>query len=83
MPAFSSVTSLMGGLRVNYMLGQAAYDDPGGKIALLVSQVTALQSNVIIIQSALLSANVSAVSLSSLSTVTFTVYATISNFLST
>ena len=83
MPVISSMTSLPGALRINYMMGQAAYDDPGGRIAALISQVTLLQSNLIIIQSALISANVSAATFSSLSGVTFGVYGTISNFAST
>ena len=81
--AFSSVTSLMGGLRLNYSIGMAGIDDPGGKIAVLVSQVTALQTNLSTIQGALLSANASAVTLSSLSGVTFATYTTIANFAST
>lgn len=83
MPAFSSVTSLVGALRINYSLGLAGLEDLGGKVALLVSQVNALTSNVIILQSAAVSANVSAATFSSLSGVTFTVYANISNFSST
>ena len=82
MPAFSSVTSLAGGLRFNYAQGLAAIEDAGGKIAALISQVTALQSNLLILQSAAMSANVSAVTFSSLSGVTFATYTTISNFVS-
>jgi hypothetical protein len=83
MAAFSSVTSLMGGLRTNYALALAAYDDAGGKIAQLISQVTALQTNVALLQIAAASANASAATFSSLSGVAFTTYATITNFLST
>lgn len=83
MPAISSITSLAGGLRVNYAMALAAYEDPGGKLAALISQVTALQSNLLVLQSAAISANVSAATFSSLSGVTFAVYTTIGNFTST
>ena len=82
MPAFSSVTSLVGGLRVNYALGLAAIEDPGGKLATLISAVTALASNVLILQSAAVSANVSAITFSALSGVTFNVVTVPANFVS-
>ena len=69
--AFSSVTSLMGGLRVNYQLGLAAYDDPAGKIALCVSGLNQLFAQVSYIQNLLTCANLSAIGFSTLSTTAF------------
>lgn len=85
MPALlSSITSLAGARRLNNMLGLVAYEDPGGKLAIALSAINALVSNLTIIQSALVSANVSAVTFSALSGVTFATYpAAISNFSST
>src|SRR5205814_6946256 len=50
MPAFSSITALPGALRVNYALGLAAYEDPGGKLAILVSNFNQLSLQVSYIQ---------------------------------
>ena len=82
MPVMSSVTSLAGALRINYSLGLAAYEDLGGRVAALISQVTLLQNNLSVIQLALVSANASAVTFSALSGVNFGTYATVSNFAS-
>ena len=82
MPAFSSVTTLQDALRVNYSLGQAAQADIGGKVAVLISVVTAMASNLLALQSAALSANASAVTFSALSGVTFNLMSSITNFTS-
>jgi len=85
--AFSSVTSLMGGLRINYALGMAGTEDIGGKVATLISQITILQTNVALIQSAIVSAAASAITFSAVSTVPgatyFTTMASVTNFTST
>ena len=82
--ALSSITTLAGARRVNTQLGLAAYDDPGGKLAWLVSAVLTLNTTVSLIQVALLSTNASGVTLSGLSGVTFTsTNASISNFSTT
>lgn len=78
--AFSSTATLQGAREVNYTHLAFAQGDVGGKLQALISTVTALASNLLIIQSAVLSANVSAVTFSSLSGVTFTVTTAISNF---
>jgi len=79
--AYSSVTTLKGGLEVNYGLGVAGTNDPGGKIAVLISAINILNSSVSLIQAALVSANASAVTFSALSGVTFTsTYTSITNF---
>lgn len=85
MPALlSSITSLAGARRLNNMLGLVAYEDPGGKLALALSAINALVSNMTIIQSALVSANASALTFSAFSGLTFTTYpGLISNFSST
>ena len=83
MPAYSSVTTLRGGLEVNYELGLAAYADIGGKVAILISAMNILNTSLSLIQAALVSANASAVTFSSLSGVTFTsTYTSIANFTS-
>ena len=82
MPVISSTSTLPGAARFNFEQGvYGAYEDVGGKLAFLISGLNALVSNMTIVQSALVSANVSAVTFSSLSGVTFTTYpAAISNF---
>jgi hypothetical protein len=79
----SSLTTLPGALRANRQMGLVAYDDPFGRVAALLSAYAILASNLIVMQSALLSANASGVTLSSLSTVTFSIMPTISNFSTT
>lgn len=82
--AYSSVTSLVGALRVNYSLGMAAYDDAGGKLAVLISNVTQLAAQLGYVQALLTSANLSAVGFSALSATPFSSAPTVvSNFLST
>lgn len=84
MPAFSSVTSLVGALRVNYAFPAAAQEDLGGRVAALISQVALLQANVLLVQSALVSASLSGVTFSLVSTAGyFATMGTISNFSST
>jgi hypothetical protein len=82
MPAFSSIGNLPGALRINYAFPTAAQEDLGGRLQLVLSNMAAMISNLTVMQSALLSANASAVTLSSLSGVTFTTYQTNSNFAS-
>ena len=72
MPAFSSISTLRGAREVNSIhLGMATYD-LGGKIATMISAINILNTTVSLIQVALVSANASAVTFSSLSGVTFT-----------
>ena len=79
--AVSSVASLAGAFRVNNELGMAAYDDPGGKIALLVSAVTMLTAQVSYIQTLISASYQSGITFSGISTTTFSAtYGTISNF---
>lgn len=78
--AFSSTATRAGARDVNNSLMANAQEDVGGKMQLLISTVMTLASNLVLIQSALLSANASAVTLSSLSGVTFGTTVTISNF---
>lgn len=82
MAFYSSISTLVGAIRVNRaMNAQAAMQDPGGKIAALISAVTILNANLSTIQVVLASANASGVSFSALSGVTFTqTMGTISNF---
>lgn len=81
MPAYSSVTTLKGGLEVNYAMALAGTNDPGGKIAILISAINILNSSMSLIQAALTSANASGVTFSALSGVTFTsTYTSITNF---
>jgi hypothetical protein len=81
--AFSSVTSLVGALRVNYSFPAAAQEDLGGKCAQLVSYVNQLTVQVSYIQSLLTSANLSAVGFSALSATAFSnTPTTITNFTS-
>jgi hypothetical protein len=80
----SSISPLAGARRMNAQLGLAAFDDPGGKLGWLISAVLTLNTNVSLIQVAVMSANASAVGLSSLSGVTFTqTNVAISNFAAT
>ncbi len=82
--AFSSVTSLAGGIRVNSVMGLAGYEDLGGKVALALSAINLLTVQVSYIQSLLTSANLSAVGFSALSTTAFSnTYVQVSNFSST
>ena len=69
--AFSSVTSLMGGLRINYALPAVAQEDLGGKVAVLISAVTQLGAQLSYVQSLLTCANLSAIGFSTLSTTAF------------
>ena len=69
--AFSSVTSLMGGLRVNNALPAAAQEDLAGKVALCVSGINQLFEQVSYIQTLLTCANLSAIGFSTLSTTAF------------
>lgn len=82
-PLFSSMTSLVAAQKLNYQMGLCATDDPFGRLAALISQVTILQSNMTLIQSAIVSANASGASFSAFSTATFTTFQTVSNFAST
>jgi hypothetical protein len=82
MAFYSSMSSLLGAMHVNRGLAaRGAAQDPGGKIAALISAVNVLTTNVSLIQVAVMSANASAVGLSSLSGITFaSTYSTIPNF---
>lgn len=83
MPVTTTTATLPGALRVNYILGIGAYEDVGGRLQALISQVTALESNIALLQAAALSTNASGVTFSSLSGVTFATYSAIQNFAST
>ena len=72
MAAFSSVSTLKGAREVNTAHLAFATWDIGGKLATVISAINILNSNVSLIQAACVSANVSAVTFSSLSGVTFT-----------
>ena len=79
--AVSSVTTLPGASRVNTVLGMAAYDDPGGKIALLVSAVNMLTAQVSYIQTLVSASFQSGVTFSGMSTTTFSgTYVSVTNF---
>lgn len=79
--AVSSVAPLGGAYRVNSEVGQAAYDDPGGKIGVLISAVNLLTAQVSYIQTLITSAANSAVTFSGLSTTAFSnTYVSITNF---
>lgn len=82
MAFYSSVSTLLGAISVNRSFpAKAQSQDPGGKIAVLVSAMNGVLANMALIQTAVLSANASAVSFSSLSGVTFTsTYTTLTNF---
>lgn len=82
MAFYSSISTRVGALRVNRALNvHGALEDPGGKIAVLVSAVNILNSNLSTIHAVLMSANASGVSFSSLSGTTFTqTLASITNF---
>lgn len=81
MAFYSSVSTLLGAIHVNRGLAaRGAAQDPGGKIAQLVSAMNIVNANLSLIQVALISANASA-GFSSLSGVTFTsTFTTITNF---
>lgn len=72
MAAFSSISTLKGAREVNTIHLAAATEDLGGKVAKMVSSINILNTNVSLIQAAVMSANASAVTFSSLSGVTFT-----------
>ena len=72
MPAFSSISTLRGAREINSVHLALATFDVGGKFATVVSAVNILNTTVSLIQAALVSANASAVTFSSLSGVTFT-----------
>ena len=79
--AVSSVVALGGAYRVNDALGMAAYDDPGGKIGVLISAVTMLTAQVSYIQTLISAAYGSGITFSGISTTAFSAtYGTISNF---
>ncbi len=80
---FSSMTSLVAAQRLNLQMGLCATDDAFGRLAALISQVAILQSNMTLIQSAIVSANASGASFSAFSTATFTTFQNVSNFAST
>ena len=67
MPAFSSVTSLVGGLRVNWSMPAAAQEDLGGKVAVLISAVNQLSVQLSYVQAVLVCANLSAIGFSAIS----------------
>lgn len=69
--AFSSVTSLPGGLRVNYSFPAAAQEDLAGKVALCISGLNQLFAQVSYLQTLLTCANLSAIGFSTLSTTAF------------
>lgn len=72
MAAFSSVSTLKGARELNQSHMALATWDIGGKIATMISAINILNASVSLIQVACVSANVSAVTFSSLSGVTFT-----------
>jgi len=83
MPAFSSISTLLGAIRVNRTMGaQAGLQDLGGKVAVLISAVNTINANLSLIQVALGSAHASAVTFSSLSGLLplASTYTTIGNF---
>ncbi len=70
--AFSSVSTLKGARELNTVHMAMANQDIGGKIATMISAINILNTTVSLIQVAVVSANASAVTFSSLSGVTFT-----------
>ena len=81
--AFRSVTSLVGGLRVNYAFPAAAQEDLGGKTAQLISAVNQISVQLTYVQALLTSANLSAVGFSALSATAFSATPTaVTNFTS-
>ena len=81
--AVSTTSVLAGAFRLNQGLSIAvAYEDLGGKLALMISTMNALVSAVNIIQSAIVSANVSGVTFSAFSSTSagLTSYSIASNF---
>ena len=84
MPAYSSISPLIGAIRFNRSLAVGGQlQDPGGKIATLISAINVINTNLSLIQIALMSANASA-GFSSLSGVTFTsTFASLGNFTNT
>ena len=84
MPAFSSTTSLAGGLRVNFAMPAAAQEDVGGKLAQCISAIAQLSVQMSYIQVLLTCANLSAIGFSTLSTTAFSnTPVNITNFVST
>lgn len=82
MAFYSSISTLVGAVQINRAFpARAQAQDLGGKIAALISAVNILNGNLSTIQLALMSANASAITFSSLSGTTFTsTYTTITNF---
>ena len=78
--AFSSTATLAGARDVNYVHLAFGQEDVGGKLQRIISNVTAMASNLLVLQSAALSANVSGATFSALSGVTFTLTTAVSNF---
>ena len=70
--AFSSVSTLKGARELNTVHLAMASQDIGGKVATMISAINILNTTVSLIQAAVVSANASAVTFSSLSGVTFT-----------
>ena len=70
--SISSVGTLVGALRVNYALpAPASFEDPGGKLQLLVSNFNQLAAQISYIQTLISSTFASGITFSGLSTTTF------------
>ena len=83
MPAFSSVTNLLGALRVNYALPAAAQEDVGGKLAAAISAINQLTVQMSYIQTVISASQASGVTFSGLSGTAFSgTPAIITNFAS-
>lgn len=69
--AFSSISTLKGAREINTAHLALATQDLGGKVATMISAINTLNTTVSLIQVAVLSANASGATFSSLSGVTF------------
>lgn len=78
---FTTSATLAGAMDINQIDLATGRENLGGKIELLISAINVLNTNVSLIQAAVLSANASGVSFSALSGVTFvSTLVTVSNF---
>lgn len=81
LPTFASTAAtLAGAISLRTMFRPWAQQDGSAKMQFLISQVNALISNMIVVQSGAIAANTSGGTFSSVSGYTFITYSTISNF---